>query len=104
MPTKNIPSKTPAPPIESVPGPNFLILCKFKMSAPISVPRTPEIKAVGAANSGANIIAKRTANNGGIKAEIPIPFPGMVLENSFEIITIKRVAIKTGSKETLVKK
>ena len=104
MPTKNMPSKTPAPPIESNPGPNFLALCKFRISAPIKVPKTPEIKAQGAANSGASIIAKRTANNGGIKAEIAIPLPGIGLERNFEIKIIKRVAIKTGSKGTLLRK
>ena len=104
MPTRKMPSNTPAPPIESNPGPNFLALCKFKISAPIKVPKTPEIKAQGAANSGAKIIAKRTANNGGIKAEIAIPLPGTGLERSFETKIIKRVAIKTGSKGTLLRK
>lgn len=104
MPTKKMPSKTPAPPIESNPGPNFLALCKFKTSAPIKVPKTPEIKAQGAINSGAKIQAKRTANKGGIKAEIPIPLPGIGLEKSLEIKIIKKVAIKTGSKDTLLKK
>ncbi len=104
IPIRNMPSKTPAPPIESNPGPNFLALCKFKISAPIKVPKTPEIKAQGAANSGAKIIAKRTANKGGIKAGIAMPRPGTGLEKNFETKTIKRVAIKTGSKGTLLKK
>ena len=104
MPTKNMPSKTPAPPIESNPGLNFLALLKFKISAPIKVPKTPETKAQGAINSGAKIQAKRTANNGGIKAEIAMPLPGTALEKIFETKIIKRVAAKTGSIGTLLKK
>ncbi len=104
IPIRNIPSKTPAPPIDKSPGPNFLALCKFKISAPIKVPKTPEIKAVGAANSGAKIMAKRTAKSGGIKAEIPIPLPGITLEKILAIKIIKKVAVKTGSNGTLLKK
>ena len=104
IPTKNIPSKTPAPPIDKIPGPNFLALGKFKISAPIKVPKTPEIKAVGAAKLGAKIKAKRRANKGGIKAGMPMPRPGIGRERNFEIITIKIVAIKTGLKGILLKK
>ena len=104
MPTKNIASKTPAPPIENKPGPIFFALFKFKISAPIKVPKTPEIKALGAINSGAKIQAKRTAKIGGINAEIVIPLPETGLEKNFETKTIKRVAIKTGFNGTLLKK
>jgi len=53
-PTKNIPSNTPAPPIETIPKDAFLIFGKFIKSAPISVPKTPEIKARGEAKEGIN--------------------------------------------------
>jgi len=104
MPTKNIPSKTPAPPIESKPGPIFFAFLKFKISAPIKVPKTPETKAQGAINSGAKIQAKRTAKIGGIIAGIVIPLSGIGLAKILETRTIKKVAIKTGSKDTLLKK
>jgi len=104
IPTKNIPSKTPAPPIESKPGSNFFAFLKFKMSAPIKIPKTPEIKAEGAINSGAKIQAKKTAKIGGIMAEIAMPRPGIGLAKILEARTIKKVAIKTGFKGTLNKK
>ncbi len=83
IPIKNIPSKTPAPPIDSNPGPSLLAFLKFKISAPIKVPKTPEIKAQGAVNPGAKIKAKITAKSGGIKAKIVIPLPGKNREKSF---------------------
>ena len=95
IPTKNIPSNTPAPPMEINP-PNFQALFKFKISAPISTPKVPEIKAAGAENAGARIIAKMAENTGGMMAGKEIPLPGTTLARNFEITIIKRVAIKIG--------
>ena len=80
--------------------PNFWTLFKFRISAPINVPKTPEIKAVGAANSEVKIKAKIAEKIGGIKVgkETP-PFPrkgGVILAKNLEIIIIKIVAIKIG--------
>ena len=101
---KNIPSKTPAPPIEINPGFNLRAFLKFKISAPIKVPKTPDIKAQEAVNSGAKIKAKIRAKNGGRKNGIVIPLPGTILAKNFEDIAIKKTAIKTGCQGTLVKK
>jgi hypothetical protein len=43
MPLKKIPSNVPAPPIEAVEIPKFLILDKLAKSAPIRVPILPNI-------------------------------------------------------------
>ena len=51
IPTKNISSKTPAPPIEIKPGLDFLAFLKLRISAPINVPKTPDTKPHGAAKS-----------------------------------------------------
>jgi len=104
MPTRKMPSKTPAPPIENKPGPIFLALCKFKISAPIRVPKTPETKAQGAINSGANIKAKIKAKSGGIKVGKTIPMCGTGLANILQTKIIKTIAIKTGSKGILNRK
>lgn len=97
MPTRNMPSKTPAPPIERNP-PYFLIFLKFKMSAPKSVPRVPDIKAQIAGNWGNRIIAKIAEKIGGKKAGKEIPLPGTTLANNFETRTIKIVAMIIGFK------
>ena len=76
--------------------PYFRAFLRFKRSAPIKVPKTPEIKAVGAANSGAKIKAKRAEKIGGIKAGSKTPLPGIVLAKNLEITIIKIVAIKIG--------
>lgn len=104
IPTKKMPSKTPAPPMESNPGPSFLALCKFRTSAPIKVPKTPDMKAVGAIKSGAKIQAKIRAKIGGITAGRAIPLPGTGLAKNLETKIIKITAIKTGSKGTLNRK
>ena len=99
IPTKNIPSKTPAPPIATNPPyfcPSPKNLGRDKISAPIKTPRTPEIKAQGVANSGAKIKAKIAEKIGGIKAGNEIPIPGIILAKNLQIIIIKIVAIKTG--------
>ena len=83
MPTKNMPSKTPAPPIEIIPGKDFLAFEIFKISPPIRVPRTPIVKAPGAINSEAKIKAKKTENKGGAKKGITIPLPGTIFATYF---------------------
>ena len=104
MPTKNIPSKTPAPPIENKPGSIFLAFLKFKISAPIKVPKTPETKAQGVINSGAKIQAKSKAKMGGTMAGRAIPLLGTGLAKNLQTRIIKIMAIKTGSKGILNKK
>ena len=76
--------------------PYFRAFPKFKRSAPIKVPKTPEIKAEGAANPGAKIKAKRAEKIGGINPGSKIPLPGIILAKNLEIIIIKIVVIKTG--------
>jgi len=78
MPTKKMPSKTPAPPIEIKPGLSFWAFLIFKMSAPIKAPKTPETKAQGAANPGAKIKAKIAEKIGGTKKGKVIPLPGII--------------------------
>ena len=79
IPVRNIPSKTPAPPIETNP-PKLRIFLRFNKSAPINVPKTPEIKAQGAVKLGIRIKEKITENKGGIKMGKVIPLPGTILE------------------------
>ncbi len=43
IPVRNMPSKVPAPPIETTGAPSPRSLSRFKRSAPMSVPRVPEI-------------------------------------------------------------
>ena len=76
--------------------PYFRAFPRFKRSAPIKVPKTPEIKAEGAANFGAKIKEKRAEKIGGTKAGRATPLPGIVLAKNLEIIIIKTVAIKIG--------
>ncbi len=95
MPTKNIPSKTPAPPIDKDPL-YFKAFLRFKISPPIKTPIVPAIKAQGAAKSGAKSSAKIAEKIGGSNAGILMPTPGTILAKNFETTTIKKVAIKTG--------
>ena len=90
--------------MEIKPGLTFRAFLKFKISPPIKVPKTPEIKAQGAAKFEAKIKAKITAKKGGSRAGITIPLPGTILAKNFKDIIIKIVAAKTGSQGILVKK
>jgi len=93
-----MPSKTPAPPIEIIPGETFLIFPRFKRSPPIKVPQTPEIKAQEAAYSGAKNKANKAEKIGGIKGEITIPLPGTTLDKNLQTKINKKTDNKTGSK------
>jgi len=93
-----MPSKTPAPPIEIIPGETFLTLPKFKISPPIKVPQTPEIKAQEAAYSGVKAKASKTEKIGGIKGEMTIPLPGTTLDKNLQTKINKKTDNKTGSK------
>lgn len=70
----------------------------------MSVPKTPDTKAVGATNSGERKNAKRTAKRGGINAEIVMPFPGTTFEKILETIIIKSIETRAGLRGITVKK
>jgi hypothetical protein len=97
MPIKNIPSKTPAPPMDMKPELMLWILFILSKSAPINTPNTPETKAQGAAKSGANAKAKIAEKMGGIIA-VSNPFLGSIWKK-IRNYYIKTVAISTGFKE-----
>lgn len=101
MPTKNIPSNTPAPPMEINPGLSLMAFLKFRISAPIKVPKTPDIKAQAAEKPGAKIKENPRDKKGGIKAGITIPLSGTILAKNFIARAVKKTAPKTGCQLTL---
>jgi len=75
MPARKMPSKVPAPPMLATGAPRRLMAWRLLRSAPMRVPRTPEVYATVCGWPGARMRAATAAAMGGRNAGLTMPTP-----------------------------